>query len=102
MRGANQAGALLPKCHLFKILISKKLLLNFLYFKDNLIVIDLLEWVRENFPSTQSLIPSAQEGRIGERSFLGSIMEQLMQQERPEDHESYWNAVNYHMIRSRV
>uniref|UniRef100_A0A183C9H9 Nuclear pore complex protein Nup85 n=1 Tax=Globodera pallida TaxID=36090 RepID=A0A183C9H9_GLOPA len=64
----------------------------------NLIVVDLLEWAYECFPSTQSLIPSAQHNRVGEPSFLGSIMEELMQQERPEDNESYWNAVLRQML----
>ncbi|KAL7076009.1 hypothetical protein ACQ4LE_004267 [Meloidogyne hapla] len=59
----------------------------------NLISIDLLEWARECFPSTQSVVPSSQEGRPHETSFLSSIMESLMQQEKPELHDSYWNAV---------
>ena len=58
-------------------------------------VIDLLEWTRECFPSTQSQIPSSQEGMMANSSFLGPIMDELMQQERPELHESYWNAVNH-------
>uniref|UniRef100_A0A914KYR5 Nuclear pore complex protein Nup85 n=1 Tax=Meloidogyne incognita TaxID=6306 RepID=A0A914KYR5_MELIC len=60
---------------------------------NNLISIDLLEWARECFPSTQSVVPSSQEGRPHETSFLSSIMESLMQQEKPELHDSYWNAV---------
>uniref|UniRef100_A0A914HU42 Nuclear pore complex protein Nup85 n=1 Tax=Globodera rostochiensis TaxID=31243 RepID=A0A914HU42_GLORO len=64
----------------------------------NLIVVDLLEWAYECFPSAQSLVPSAQHNRLGEPSFLGSIMEELMQQERPEDNESYWNAVLRQML----
>uniref|UniRef100_A0A914L1J7 Nuclear pore complex protein Nup85 n=1 Tax=Meloidogyne incognita TaxID=6306 RepID=A0A914L1J7_MELIC len=60
---------------------------------NNLISIDLLEWARECFPSTQSVVPSSQEGRPHETSFLSSIMESLLQQEKPELHDSYWNAV---------
>jgi len=72
-----------------------KILINYSpqYFLDNLISIDLLEWARECFPSTQSVVPSSQEGRPHETSFLSSIMESLMQQEKPELHDSYWNAV---------
>jgi hypothetical protein len=56
---------------------------------DNLLSIDLLEWARDCFPSAQSTIPS----EIGENIFLGSIMEELMQDEHPEQHDAYWNAV---------
>lgn len=59
---------------------------------DNLIVMDLLEWARECFPSTQSLIPNS--SHLVEPSFLGTVMEELMLLEQPENHASYWNAVN--------
>ncbi|KAL3077243.1 hypothetical protein niasHS_013232 [Heterodera schachtii] len=65
---------------------------------QNLIVVDLLEWAHECFPSTQSLIPSVQSNHLRDSNFLGTVMEELMQQERPEDHESYWNSVLRQML----
>lgn len=62
---------------------------------QNLLSVDLLEWARECFSPAQSVIPSgAQAGQpAGASNFLGAIMEELMQREQPELHESYWNAV---------
>ena len=62
-------------------------------FLDNLIAIDLLEWSRECFPFSNVQVPSGQEDRLGDCTFLGSVMEELMQKERPEMHDTYWNSV---------
>jgi hypothetical protein len=75
---------------------SSKILIMYFFWivicVDNLVVLDLLEWVRECFPASESQVIS--DGR--DTCLFGTVVEQLMEPncKKPEQHEFYWNSVN--------